>query len=116
MSSTLTAIARTISDELERAVAAAEDAQNTGLDIVSAALKTSVARFSETVDAASELEREAAQLVAKAIKLRESAQKELLSDFSDASEKIKALRADSPRRINGKKSKAPATIEAPAND
>lgn len=116
MSSTLTTIARTISEELERAVAAAEDAQNTGLDIVSASIGASVGRFVEATDAAAELEREAAQLVAKAIKLRENARKELVDDFSDASEKIKALKSVQSRRINGKKPKANASIEAPAND
>jgi hypothetical protein len=106
MSSTLTTIARTISEELERAVAAAEEAQNAGLDLISQETTIAITKQRETLHSAAELEREAAELIAKAIKLRESAQMNFESEMKRIVEKVHALKAEGPRRVSSKKSKA----------
>ena len=106
MTSTLTTIARTISEELERAVAAAEDAQNAGLNMVNDAIKTAIQRHSETIDSAVELEREAASMIAAAVKVRENAQKALYEAMADTHSKVQSLRSEAPRRMSSKKAKA----------
>lgn len=110
MTSTLTTIARTISDELERAVAAAEEAQNAGLDLANNEIKTTLQRHSEAIDSAVELEREAASMIAAAVKVRENAQKALYESMGAIHQRIMSLRSEGVKRVKNGKSKGTASL------
>lgn len=106
MSATLTTIARTISEELERAVSAAEDATNAGLDLVNSEMGIALAKNREALKSAVDLEKEAAELISKAIRIRETAQSDLDESMRQIAQRVYGLRAETPRISSSKKSKA----------
>jgi flagellar hook-basal body complex protein FliE len=111
MTSTLTTIARTISEELERAVAAAEEAQNAGVDLALKELGSAERARLDALAHCNELEREAASLVSQALKARERAEAEFNNAMESAVSKIEALKVKAKARIANGKKKSPSLRE-----
>jgi hypothetical protein len=105
MTGTLTTIAETISQELSRAVEAAERAQNAGLDLAREKIAVAVNRRNAGLERASELEREAARLIAESLDVRENVEKTFATDMHEAMTAINVLKSEAvkPPARNGKR-------------
>lgn len=106
MTSTLTTIARTISEELERAVAAAENAQNAGLDFVLKEIATADRKRREALAQCDEIQSEAATMISEALKLRERAEEDFTRAIEATTANLAKLKTPEKTRIGNKKKTA----------
>lgn len=117
MTGTLTTIARTISEELERAVEAAEQAQNAGIEHVKTALHIACQARTEAIQSARALEEDAARLIAQSIKIREAAERTFAEASGDVMKLLDGVKAPPAlRRANKKQKELPPPQDAATSD
>jgi hypothetical protein len=103
MSSSLTGIAQTIADELSRAVSAAEAERDAGIDIAVNELTLAKNRRDDALAQAEQLQKEAGEMIARSLKIREDAERTYSEDVTHALAGLEALKAGQPkRRLKGR--------------